>query len=198
MVPRPPAVAPARPLPYDRAMSRLYPERPIVGVGAVIFRGEEVLLIRRGKPPRVGQWSLPGGAQQLGESVAEAVRREVREEAGIEIALGEIVAIVDALTPERDGRIRYHYTLVDFVAEWQAGEARAGDDAAAVAWVPLGALASYGLWHETERVIGHAAARRPATAEGPATVLLVGRAANVAPSEKSPGPDPCLPRPTNL
>ncbi|HKO09286.1 MAG TPA: NUDIX domain-containing protein, partial [Alphaproteobacteria bacterium] len=86
-------------------MTRSYPERPIAGVGALVFRGEEVLLIKRGKPPREGQWSIPGGAQHLGESVAEAARREVREEAGIEIEVKEVIAVVDLLSRDEGGRV---------------------------------------------------------------------------------------------
>ena len=82
-------------------MSREYPARPIVGVGVVVWHGERVLLVRRGKPPRVGHWSLPGGAQQLGETVAQAARREVMEEAGLEVALGDIVATVDLIERDR-------------------------------------------------------------------------------------------------
>ncbi|MFI4987704.1 MAG: NUDIX hydrolase [Alphaproteobacteria bacterium] len=141
-------------------MTRSYPERPFVGVGALVFRGEEVLLVKRGTPPRLGQWSIPGGIQQLGESVAEAALREVREEAGIAVEIKEVIAVVDAITRDAEGRVRYHYTLIDVLAEWQAGEAVAGDDAAAVAWVPLDGLETYGLWQETLRVIGLAAARR--------------------------------------
>ena len=106
-----------------------YPDRPIVGVGAVVWRGDRVLLIRRGKPPRAGQWSLPGGAQQLGETLREAITREVREETGLELAELRLLTTVDLIEREPDGRVRYHYTLVDFTAEAPAGEPLAGDDA---------------------------------------------------------------------
>ena len=112
-------------------MSREYPVRPIVGVGVVVWHGERVLLVQRGKPPRVGHWSLPGGAQQLGETVAQAARREVMEEVGLEVTLGDIVATVDLIERDRDDRIRYHYTLIDFVAEAPSAALRPGSDAAA-------------------------------------------------------------------
>ena len=154
-------------------MTRSYPERPIAGVGALVFRGEEVLLIKRGKPPREGQWSIPGGAQNLGESVVEAARREVREETGVEIEVKEVIAVVDMVNRDDGGRVKYHYTLVDLLAEWRAGEATAGDDAAEVAWVPLDRLAPYRLWRETERVIALAAERRKAAAGTPPAILLL-------------------------
>jgi 8-oxo-dGTP diphosphatase len=154
-------------------MKRSYPDRPIVGVGALVFRGEEVLLVKRGKPPREGQWSIPGGMQQLGESVAEAACREVREEAGIEIEVKETIAVVDSISRDEGGRVQYHYTLVDLLAEWQAGEAKAGDDAAEVAWVALDRLAPYRLWRETERVIALAAQRRKAAPGSAPAIHLV-------------------------
>ena len=136
-------------------MSREYPDRPVVGVGAVVWRGERVLLIRRGKPPRAGQWSLPGGAQQLGETLLEAVTRDVREETGLPL---ESVR-------QPDGRVRYHYTLVDFTAEAPKGEAVAGGDAVAVGWFTVAELADLGLWSETLRIVGEAAALRAGPGE---------------------------------
>ena len=140
---------------------REYPERPVVGVGAIVFRDRSVLLIRRGKPPRAGQWSLPGGAQKLGETVRAALAREVREETGIEIGALSLVDVVDSITPDDgDGRVRYHYTLVDMAAEWRSGDLRPGGDAAECAWVSLASLSDYALWDETVRVIELAAAQR--------------------------------------
>lgn len=138
-------------------MPRLYPDRPIVGVGIVIWRGAEVALIRRGKPPRMGSWSLPGGAQELGETVFEAARREALEETGLEVEVAGLVDVVDSIHTDGDGRVRQHYTLVDVAARWRAGEARAGDDALAVAWFRLAELPALGLWSETDRVIRAAA-----------------------------------------
>jgi ADP-ribose pyrophosphatase YjhB (NUDIX family) len=143
-------------------MSREYPDRPVVGVGAVVWRGERVLLIRRGRPPRLGQWSLPGGGQQLGETLLEAVAREIREETGLIVDEIRFLTTVDLIEREADGRIRYHYTLVDFTAEAPHGEAVAGDDAAAVAWFAVDELDELGLWSETLRIIGVSAAQRRA------------------------------------
>jgi ADP-ribose pyrophosphatase YjhB (NUDIX family) len=137
-----------------------YPNRPLIGVGVVVFKDDRVLLILRGKPPREGQWSLPGGRQRLGERVAQAAAREVAEEAGIEIDVGGLVDVVDSITRDAAGAVEYHYTLVDVVAEWRGGEAVAGHDAAEVAWADPGDLASYDLWQETERIIALAVAKR--------------------------------------
>ena len=142
-------------------MNREYPTRPIVGVGVVVWRGDRVLLVRRGKTPRLGQWSLPGGAQQLGETVAEAAQREVKEEVGLDVALGEIVATVDLIERDpQDERIRYHYTLVDFVAEAPSAALQPGGDAADARWFSLAEIEALDLWSETVRVIKLAGERR--------------------------------------
>lgn len=142
-------------------MSREYPDRPFVGVGVVVCRDGQVLLIRRGRPPRVGQWSLPGGGQNLGETVEQTARREVLEETGLLLGEIRLLTVVDLIEPDEAGRVRYHYTLVDFVAEALAGEPCAGDDAAAVAWHRPEDLPALGLWSETVRIIRLALARLP-------------------------------------
>lgn len=142
-------------------MSRQYPPRPIVGIGVVVWHGDRVLLIRRNKPPRRGHWSLPGGAQHLGETVAEAAHREVREEVNLEIELGEIIATVDLIERDPDRRVRYHYTLVDFVAEAADPVLRPGTDAADARWFSIAEIETLGLWSETVRVIKLAGERRP-------------------------------------
>jgi len=141
--------------------SRQYPPRPIVGIGVVVWHGDRVLLVRRGKAPRRGQWSLPGGAQQLGETLAEAARREVREEAALEVDLGEIVATLDLIERDPDQRVRYHYTLVDFTAEATGPALRPGSDAADARWFTLEQIETLGLWSETVRIIKLARERRP-------------------------------------
>jgi 8-oxo-dGTP diphosphatase len=135
---------------------RAYPTRPWVGVGVIVFRGEEVLLVRRGRPPRLGEWSIPGGAQRLGETAEEAARRELREETGIEVGPLRLAAVVDAITRDDAGRPRFHYTIVDFCALWRAGEPRAGGDASAAGWFPPEALPALGLWPEALRAIAAA------------------------------------------
>ncbi len=141
-------------------MSREYPDRPIVGVGVVVWRGDELLLIQRGKPPRIGSWSLPGGMQELGEVVRETAAREVREETGVEIHVTHLIDVVDTITRDDDGRVRLQYTLVDFAAEWRSGEAIAGSDAAGARWIHPDELGPLKLWKETLRIIEMSAAKR--------------------------------------
>ena len=141
-------------------MSREYPARPIIGVGTVVWHGDRVLLVQRGRPPRQGQWSLPGGAQQLGESLAEAARREVLEETGITVDLGDVIATVDLIERDPAGRVRYHYTLIDFTAEAQTAALVPGDDAADARWFEPHQIGGLGLWSETLRIIELARARR--------------------------------------
>jgi len=141
-------------------MSRKYPARPVVGVGVVVWHGTRVLLVQRGRPPRQGQWSLPGGAQQLGESLADAARREVFEETGLAVKLGDVVATVDSIERDPDGRVRYHYSLIDFTAEAPGAALAPGDDAADARWFGLDEIGRLGLWSETLRIIELARARR--------------------------------------
>jgi len=112
------------------------------------------VLIKRGKPPRAGSWSLPGGAQKLGETVHAAAIREIREETCLDACIGGLVDVVDSISPEPDGRIKYHYTLVDVWAT-VTGDAEpcAGGDAADARWVALHELEALNLWSETTRVI---------------------------------------------
>ena len=142
-------------------MSREYPSRPIVGIGVCLLRpdhGGEVLLARRGRAPALGTWSLPGGAQELGETAEAAARRELREETGLEAGALVLAAQVDSIHRDPSGRVRYHYTIVDFAALAAGGTLAPGDDVADVVWAPLGALGGFALWSEAERVI--AIARR--------------------------------------
>ena len=134
-------------------MQREYPERPLVGVGVVVQRGDRVLLVRRAKPPRANAWSLPGGLQKLGEAVFAAAAREVREETGVIAEGWRLIATADLIEHDDAGRVRYHYTLIDVAATWCAGEAVAGDDACAVVWADVDDLARFELWDETLRVI---------------------------------------------
>lgn len=137
-----------------------YPDRPIVGVGVVVWRDDKFLLVRRGKAPNQGQWSLPGGAQQLGETVFEAARREIMEETALDVEILGLVDVVDGIKVDDRGRVQFHYTLVDVVAQSNLGEAVAGDDATAVDWYQLDDLADLGLWSETERIIRESVRRR--------------------------------------
>lgn len=134
-------------------MSREYPLQPLIGLGAIVWKEGRVLMVQRGRPPRAGIWSLPGGLQLLGETVADGIRREIAEEAGIEIDLLGLVEVIDSVHRDAEGRVLYHYTIIDYAARWTAGEAVAGDDAAAVAWVDPAELHRLETWEETLRVI---------------------------------------------
>lgn len=122
---------------------REYPEIPRVGVGAVVLKDGQVLLVKRGAPPSRGKWSLPGGLVELGESTEAAAIREVEEECGLQVRLLGIAGVIDRITRDDQGRVRYHYVLVDYVAVPESGVAQAGSDAAEVRWIPLGELDRY-------------------------------------------------------
>lgn len=141
-------------------MDRRYPSHPMVGVGAIVFRGNEVLLIRRGREPAQGKWSLPGGLVELGESLEAAVQREVLEETGLQVEVGGLVAALDRIIFDEERRIQYHYVLLDFLCRSEDGEPRTGDDVTASRFVPLVGLSAYNLTEGTERVIRRAFARK--------------------------------------
>lgn len=133
---------------------RRYPDAPLVGVGVAVFdtRGR-VLLVQRGNPPRAGQWGLPGGLIDLGEPLADAARREVREECAIEIDLGDIIGTFEPIERDANGQIEYHYVVIDFWARHRSGTAQAQDDAAAVAWVAMRELDGYALSPDSHSVV---------------------------------------------
>jgi len=124
---------------------REYPSRPIVGVGAVVVDDGRVLLVRRGHEPLKGQWSIPGGAVEVGETLEAAVVREVREETGLDVEVGALVDVLDRIRPAPDGRTLYHYVLIDFVCRRTAGTLCCGSDATEAAWVSVADLPDYHL-----------------------------------------------------
>jgi mutator protein MutT len=120
--------------------ARRHPERPIVAVGAVILDGSRVLLVKRGQEPLKGQWSLPGGAVETGETLHAALAREVREETCLEVEIGPVVEVLDSIRLDREGRAEYHYVIIDYACRVRAGTSSAaecGTDAAAVEWVEI-------------------------------------------------------------
>jgi 8-oxo-dGTP diphosphatase len=139
----------------------MYPDRPIVAVGAVILDGGRVLLVQRGQEPLKGEWSLPGGAVEIGETLADALAREVREETGLEIMVGPVLDVLDSIRRDPDGRPEYHYVIVDYACGIRAGTATmaaAGTDAADVRWVPLDDLDRYRITATATTIIRKASA----------------------------------------
>lgn len=132
---------------------REYPNAPILGVGAVIWKDDHFLLIQRSKAPMKGGWSLPGGKLELGETLKEGLEREIMEETNLTVRIGPLIDVVDYIEKDEDGKVRIHYCLVDHIAFWQSGEAIAGSDAAAVKWATLDEIGDYDLWKETRRLI---------------------------------------------
>jgi ADP-ribose pyrophosphatase YjhB (NUDIX family) len=135
-------------------VKRDYPSHPLVGVGAVMLRPGAVLLVRRARPPAMGAWSIPGGAQELGETAEAGARRELLEETGLVAGPMTLIANVDSIHRDGDGRVQFHYTILDFATVWQGGEPRPGDDVSEARFVPFDALPAMQLWSETYRVIG--------------------------------------------
>lgn len=136
--------------------NRTYPDRPMVGVGVVVLKEDSVLLIRRGKPPRRGEWSIPGGLQEIGETIFDAGAREVMEETNVTIGPPDLIDVIDAIRPDKAGRVQYHYTLIDLVAEWLEGEPQAGSDAMHAEWISFPKFEAMDVWGETKRIVAQA------------------------------------------
>ena len=134
-------------------MRRSYPDHPIVGVGAVIVQRGRALLVRRASEPLMGEWSVPGGMLELGETLRDGVRREVLEEAGLVVEPGEVLDIFDSIITDGEGRTQYHYVLIDYLCRPISGEARAGTDVSEVQWVGQTDLAAMRLRESIEQVV---------------------------------------------
>ena len=134
-------------------MERRYPSRPIVGVGGVIVIRGEVVLVRRAREPLAGQWSLPGGAVEAGEPLAVALAREVLEETGLDVEVGDLVDVLDRIYTDATGRVEYHYVLADFLCRPRGGHLQAGSDVTDAIAVAPAALDPYALPADTRRVI---------------------------------------------
>lgn len=136
--------------------SRRYPPRPILGVGAIIFRGDKVLLAQRAGPPLQGQWSLPGGVVETGETVLAALHREVLEETSLVVTEARFFELFERIMPDASGAIEYHYVLLDYVCNVAAGDAHAADDVSDCVWSTRSELARYAITSGTLEVIERA------------------------------------------
>jgi 8-oxo-dGTP diphosphatase len=126
-------------------LSRQYPKKPVVGVGAVILDGDKILLEKRKNEPSKGKWSVPGGLVELGESVEDAVVREVKEETGLEVYEPRLVDVVNYVSLGEKGAVMYHYVIVDYLVTVKSGNPKAASDAAALKWVPFNEVEEYDL-----------------------------------------------------
>ena len=122
-------------------MGTEYPDVPRLAVGGVVIKGDRVLLVRRGKPPAFGEWAIPGGSVELGETLPQAVEREIREETGLIVKAGEICHTFEAVKRDDDGRVRFHYVIIDLTAEYLSGEPIPASDVTEAAWLTSGDLA---------------------------------------------------------
>lgn len=134
-------------------MQREYPQQPIVGVGAIIVDGGRVVLIKRGRAPLLGEWSIPGGALELGETVRQAAEREALEETGLVVRATELLGVFDRVVSDEENRILYHYVLVDFLCEKMSGELTPGADADDARWFTPQEVPALKLHKETAAVI---------------------------------------------
>jgi 8-oxo-dGTP diphosphatase len=132
---------------------RSYPDRPWVGVGGIVFQEDKVLLVKRGKEPGLGKWSIPGGAVDVGETVNRAIQREIEEETGLLVEVLDLVEIFERIIPDTEGRILYHYVLLDYWCRMKDGQLKANSDAADAGFFPVVSLKGMNLPQETERVI---------------------------------------------
>jgi len=134
-------------------MKREYPDNPLVGVGAVIVQKNRVLLIRRATPPLLGEWSLPGGVLECGETLREAVAREAHEETGLVVETGEMLGVYERVIRNDEGRVRYHYVLIDFLCRAAGGDLKAGSDAVEVRWFTRDELPALNLAYDADDVV---------------------------------------------
>jgi ADP-ribose pyrophosphatase YjhB (NUDIX family) len=134
-------------------VKRLYPEQPIIGVGAVIVDCGRALLVRRNTEPLRGEWSVPGGVLELGEKLRDGAAREALEETGLQVVVGEVLDVFDSIFTDAEGRLKYHYVLIDFLCRPESGEARAGSDVSEVRWIAAVDLESLPLRDSIRQVL---------------------------------------------
>lgn len=140
----------------ERRDSRQYPERPIVGVGAVIVNDGRVVIVKRRFEPLAGRWSLPGGTLELGETLEAGVVREMREETGLDVEVGPVIEVFDRIMLDEERRVRYHFVLVDYLCWPIGGELRAGSDVESAILADPDALGPYDLTVKAQAVIDRA------------------------------------------
>jgi 8-oxo-dGTP diphosphatase len=148
-------------------MPRRYPELPVVAVGVLLLDGDRVLLVQRGRPPQVGRWTVPGGAVEIGETLEEAALRELAEETGLGCTLGPVVEVLDRVVRDGDGRVEYHYVILDFLGTAPTGALAAASDCADARWVPIAELDAWDTTDGLAPVVRRALAMRDAGERGP-------------------------------
>jgi ADP-ribose pyrophosphatase YjhB (NUDIX family) len=148
-------------------MGRRHPEAPVVAVGVLLLDGDRVLLIKRGRPPQVGRWTVPGGGVELGETLEEAALRELKEETGLGCTLGPVVEVLDRVVRDDTGRVEYHYVILDFLGSAPSGSLQAASDCADARWVPIADLDAWETTDGLVPVIRRALAMRDGSARGP-------------------------------
>ena len=134
-------------------MTRQYPDRPFVAVGTIVVRDGRVLLAQRGKDPSYGLWSLPGGAVDLGEPLKSAAARETREECGIEVEITDVLEVVERMVRDPEGRVQFHYVIVDYLARWLSGELVPSSEVLGARWVAPEDFARYEMTRGTAEVV---------------------------------------------
>lgn len=150
----------------DGPTSSPSPERIVVGVGAIITRGDRVLLARRGHPPAEGAWSIPGGRVEIGETLPAALRREIQEECCLEVTVGDVAILLDRISRRPDGTLASHYLIVDFWTTAASDHARAASDATAVGWFTLDEIRQLPTTTNLANYLDQALRRRAAGAPG--------------------------------
>ncbi|MGB6875641.1 MAG: NUDIX hydrolase [Candidatus Acidiferrales bacterium] len=137
----------------DATESREYPERPIIAVGGVVIHDSQILLIRRGQPPLEGRWSIPGGILEIGETIAEGIERELKEETGIQVRVLDLIEIYENVLRDKENELQYHFVILDYLCEFVEGTARPGGDVTEVVWASEQQLESLSVTGAAKRVI---------------------------------------------
>ncbi len=145
---------------FEEGVRREYPDQPVLAVGAVVVRDGKVLLTKRGGEPSRGLWSLPGGAVHPGEELKAALVRELREECGIEVAIEDVAEVVERIIPDAEGRLRYHYVILDYLARWLSGDLSPSEEVQEARWVDPTDLQHYQVTRGTVDVIRRLLGRR--------------------------------------